>query len=153
MTATRGFTLLEILLVLVLVSASAVAVIATFRFPSKMKPKSVRRVFISVCCCSMRKRFSAGKILACGSMSIRAVSLLQLTADKGWQKWQNDKMTNQTTLKEGLQLDFELGGGAWQKDDRLFNPGSLFDEEMFADEKKSKTGTGFRNCLCYRVAK
>ncbi|HGH8159943.1 TPA: prepilin-type N-terminal cleavage/methylation domain-containing protein, partial [Vibrio cholerae] len=29
MTATRGFTLLEILLVLVLVSASAVAVIAT----------------------------------------------------------------------------------------------------------------------------
>ncbi len=30
MTATRGFTLLEILLVLVLVSASAVAVIATF---------------------------------------------------------------------------------------------------------------------------
>ncbi|CSA28260.1 Uncharacterised protein [Vibrio cholerae] len=40
-----------------------------------MKPKSVRRVFISVCCCSMRKRFSAGKILACGSMSIRAVSL------------------------------------------------------------------------------
>lgn len=67
---------------------------------------------------------------------------MQLTADKGWQKWQNDKMTNQTTLKEGLQLDFELGGGAWQKDDRLFNPGSLFDEEMFADEKKSKTGTG-----------
>lgn len=47
-------------------------------------------------------------------------------------------MTNQTTLKEGLQLDFELGGGAWQKDDRLFNPGSLFDEEMFADEKKEQ---------------
>ncbi len=62
-------------------------------------------------------------------------------------------MTNQTTLKEGLQLDFELGGGAWQKDDRLFNPGSLFDEEMFADEKKSKNRNRLRNCLCYRVAK
>ncbi len=25
-----------------------------------------------------------------------------------------------------------------QKDDRLFNPGSLFDEEMFADKKEEK---------------
>jgi len=34
-----------------------------------------------------------------------------------------------------LQLD--LGGGAWDKDDRLFEPGSLF-EDMFADETEEK---------------
>lgn len=39
MTATRGFTLLEILLVLVLVSASAVAVIATFPVSVKDEAK------------------------------------------------------------------------------------------------------------------
>lgn len=39
MTATRGFTLLEILLVLVLVSVSAVAVIATFPVSVKDEAK------------------------------------------------------------------------------------------------------------------
>lgn len=139
MTATRGFTLLEILLVLVLVSASAVAVIATFPVSVKDEAKISAQSFYQRLLLLNEEAILSGQDFGVRiDVDTRRLTFLQLTADKGWQKWQNDKMTNQTTLKEGLQLDFELGGGAWQKDDRLFNPGSLFDEEMFADEKKSK---------------
>jgi general secretion pathway protein H len=31
-----------------------------------------------------------------------------------------------------------MGGGAWGDDDRLFKPGSLFDEDMFAEYKEEK---------------
>lgn len=139
MTATRGFTLLEILLVLVLVSASAVAVIATFPVSVKDEAKISAQSFYQRLLLLNEEAILSGQDFGVRiDVDTRRLTFLQLTADKGWQKWQNDKMTNQTTLKEGLQLDFELGGGAWQKDDRLFNPGSLFDEEMFADEKKEQ---------------
>ncbi|ENM3888120.1 type II secretion system minor pseudopilin GspH [Vibrio cholerae] len=139
MTATRGFTLLEILLVLVLVSVSAVAVIATFPVSVKDEAKISAQSFYQRLLLLNEEAILSGQDFGVRiDVDMRRLTFLQLTADKGWQKWQNDKMTNQTTLKEGLQLDFELGGGAWQKDDRLFNPGSLFDEEMFADKKEEK---------------
>lgn len=139
MTATRGFTLLEILLVLVLVSVSAVAVIATFPVSVKDEAKISAQSFYQRLLLLNEEAILSGQDFGVRiDVDTRRLTFLQLTADQGWQKWQNDKMTNQTTLKEGLQLDFELGGGAWQKDDRLFNPGSLFDEEMFADEKKEQ---------------
>ncbi|HDZ9460807.1 TPA: type II secretion system minor pseudopilin GspH [Vibrio cholerae] len=139
MTATRGFTLLEILLVLVLVSVSAVAVIATFPVSVKDEAKISAQSFYQRLLLLNEEAILSGQDFGVRiDVDTRRLTFLQLTAEKGWQKWQNDKMTNQTTLKDGLQLDFELGGGAWQKDDRLFNPGSLFDEEMFADKKEEK---------------
>ncbi|KQA24371.1 type II secretion system minor pseudopilin GspH [Vibrio metoecus] len=139
MTATRGFTLLEILLVLVLISVSAVAVIATFPVSVKDEAKISAQSFYQRLLLLNEEAILSGQDFGVRvDVDARSLTFLQLTADKGWQKWQNDKMTNQTTLKDGLQLDFELGGGAWQKDDRLFNPGSLFDEEMFADKKEEK---------------
>ncbi|WP_158120101.1 type II secretion system minor pseudopilin GspH [Vibrio metoecus] len=139
MTATRGFTLLEILLVLVLISVSAVAVIATFPVSVKDEAKISAQSFYQRLLLLNEEAILSGQDFGVRvDLDARSLTFLQLTAEKGWQKWQNDKMTNQTTLKDGLQLDFELGGGAWQKDDRLFNPGSLFDEEMFADKKEEK---------------
>ncbi|HHI5411838.1 TPA: type II secretion system minor pseudopilin GspH [Vibrio metoecus] len=139
MTATRGFTLLEILLVLVLISVSAVAVIATFPASVKDEAKISAQSFYQRLLLLNEEAILSGQDFGVRvDVDARSLTFLQLTAEKGWQKWQNDKMTNQTTLKDGLQLDFELGGGAWQKDDRLFNPGSLFDEEMFADKKEEK---------------
>ncbi|EEX66403.1 type II secretion system protein GspH [Vibrio metoecus] len=139
MTATRGFTLLEILLVLVLISVSAVAVIATFPVSVKDEAKISAQSFYQRLLLLNEEAILSGQDFGVRvDVDARSLTFLQLTAEKGWQKWQNDKMTNQTTLKDGLQLDFELGGGAWQKDDRLFNPGSLFDEEMFADKKEEK---------------
>ncbi|PAR47805.1 type II secretion system minor pseudopilin GspH [Vibrio metoecus] len=139
MTATRGFTLLEILLVLVLISVSAVAVIATFPVSVKDEAKISAQSFYQRLLLLNEEAILSGQDFGVRvDVDARSLTFLQLTAEKGWQKWQNDKMTNQTTLKDGLQLDFELGGGAWQKDDRLFNTGSLFDEEMFADKKEEK---------------
>lgn len=139
MTATRGFTLLEILLVLVLISVSAVAVIATFPVSVKDEAKISAQSFYQRLLLLNEEAILSGQDFGVRvDVDARSLTFLQLTAEKGWQKWQNDKMTNQTTLKDSLQLDFELGGGAWQKDDRLFNPGSLFDEEMFADKKEEK---------------
>ncbi|ENM5904883.1 type II secretion system minor pseudopilin GspH [Vibrio mimicus] len=139
MTATRGFTLLEILLVLVLISVSAVAVIATFPVSVKDEAKISAQSFYQRLLLLNEEAILSGQDFGVRiDVDARRLTFLQLTAEKGWQKWQNDKMTNQTTLKEGLQLDFELGGSAWQNDERLFNPGSLFDEEMFADKKEEE---------------
>jgi len=58
--------------------------------------------------------------------------------DKGWQPLESKKMASQLQLPEGLSLQFELGGSAWKNDDRLFKPGSLFDDDKFADENEQK---------------
>lgn len=138
-TAMRGFTLLEILLVLVLVSVSAVAVIATFPVSVKDEAKISAQSFYQRLLLLNEEALLSGQDFGVRiDVESRRLTFLQLTAEKGWQKWQNDKMTNQITLQEALQLEFELGGGAWQNDDRLFNPGSLFDEEMFAEEEKEQ---------------
>ena len=60
---------------------------------------------------------------------------------EGWQEVEFEKIPSSTELPEDLALSLNLGGGAWADDDRLFKPGSLFDEDMFADleeEKKPK---------------
>jgi general secretion pathway protein H len=57
---------------------------------------------------------------------------------EGWQEVEFEKIPSTTELPEELSLSLKLGGGAWQDDDRLFNPGSLFDEDMFADLEEKK---------------
>lgn len=154
MTATRGFTLLEILLVLVLVSVSAVAVIATFPVSVKDEAKISAQSFYQRLLLLNEEAILSGQDFGVRiDVDTRRLTFLQLTADKGWQKWQNDKMTNQTTLKEGLQLDFELGGGAWQKTIVCLIPALCLMKRCLPMRKKSKNRNRLRNCLCYRVAK
>ncbi|WP_390904857.1 type II secretion system protein GspH [Vibrio rarus] len=64
--------------------------------------------------------------------------LLQLNRD-GWQALEHRRIPADTKLEDGLVLAWELGDGVWGKKDSLFKQGSLFDEEMFAEQKKKVT--------------
>ncbi|MGL5430424.1 MAG: type II secretion system minor pseudopilin GspH [Vibrio sp.] len=139
MTATRGFTLLEVLLVLVLVAVSAVAVIATLPVSVNDEAKiSAQSLYQRLLLLNEEAILSGQDFGVRVDTEARRLTFLQLSADQGWQKWQSNKMTNQTTLDGNLQLELQLGGSRWQNDERLFNPGTLFDEEMFAEQQAIK---------------
>lgn len=138
MRLARGFTLLEILLVLVLLSVSAVAVIATL--PAKQSDeaqKNAQRLFQRL------QLLNEEALLSGFDYGLRVdeknprFTFLQLT-EKGWQRIDKAGFAAQLHIDEQLDVQFNLGGGVWQDKDRLFIPGSLFDEQMFAEEKEQK---------------
>ncbi|WP_337164101.1 type II secretion system minor pseudopilin GspH [Vibrio fluvialis] len=139
MKCKRGFTLLEILLVLVLLSMSAVAVIATL--PSKQNDDAKE---VAESLYQRLQLLNEEAILSGLDYGLRVdekthqLHFLSLN-EKGWQRLNKSGFASMLALKEGLAMQFLPGGDVWHDKDRLFKPGSLFDEEMFAtkeDEKK-----------------
>ncbi len=136
MKQSRGFTLLEILLVLVLLSVSSVAVIATLPLSHKDEARAVAQSLFQ-----RIQLLNEEAILSGRDFGLRVdeqtgqLQFLTLTAE-GWQKLEKKQFNSELKVDPELELEFRLGGDAWLKDDRLFEPGSLFDEELFAKEKK-----------------
>ncbi|EKO3592698.1 type II secretion system minor pseudopilin GspH [Vibrio metschnikovii] len=139
MKFTRGFTLLEIMLVLVLISISAVAVIATL--PARQNDQA------NVAAQSLFQRLqllNEEALLSGFDFGLRIdepnkrFTFVQLT-EKGWQKIDKIGFAAQLSLADSLNLDFTLGSGVWQDKNRLFTPGSLFDEERFAEYKEQQS--------------
>nr|WP_285892409.1 GspH/FimT family pseudopilin [Vibrio intestinalis] len=66
-------------------------------------------------------------------------ALLQLE-DDGWQLLSMDRINAETELGDAIVVELNLGGSVWQDQERLFEPSSLFDEQMFAelDEEKKQ---------------
>ncbi len=138
MKQSRGFTLLEILLVLVLISVSTVAVIATFPVSQKDEAKqTVHGLYQRI------QLLNEEAILSGRDFGLRIdvkkgeLFFLTLTAD-GWKKLEKRQFGAELHLSSELMVDFQLGGSGWGKDERLFEPGSLFDHEMFAEEEKEQ---------------
>ncbi|USD60602.1 type II secretion system minor pseudopilin GspH [Vibrio sp. SCSIO 43140] len=133
-----GFTLLEIMLVLVLLSVSAVAVISTLpQSQSDETKQQAQRLYQRL------QLFNEEAMLAGKDFGIRVDEakkqyvFLELKQD-GWQRVSLSKIPEETTLPEALSIKLDLSTGIWGNDDRLFEPGSLFDEDMFADVEKEK---------------
>ncbi|MCW8346229.1 type II secretion system minor pseudopilin GspH [Vibrio sp. ZSDZ65] len=133
-----GFTLLEILLVLVLLSLSAVAVIASI--PPKQDnqiKEEAQRLFQRL------QLFNEEAMLAGKDFGIRVDEeqrryvFLELKPE-GWDKISLKTIPDEVTLPDGLTIKLDLSNGVWGVDDRLFEPTSLFDDEMFADVEKKK---------------
>ncbi|MFH4468604.1 prepilin-type N-terminal cleavage/methylation domain-containing protein [Vibrio diabolicus] len=142
----NGFTLIEILLVLVLLSLTAVAVITTLPTSQKDLSKQYAQSFFQRLQLLNEEAVLSGKDFGVrvddGVDDAKSTyALLSLTAE-GWQPLELKQIPSKTKLEDDITLLLELGGGAWDNDDRLFKPGSLFDEDMFAeeedDEKKVK---------------
>lgn len=138
MRSRKGFTLIEILLVLVLLSVASVAVISTL--PQKSSDAAKQQAL------SLYHRLqllNEEAILSGRDYGLRvdekksAYYLMALDSD-GWQKLEDDQIPEQAELPDTLALVLELGGNGWQDQDRLFKPGSLFDEEMFAEFEQEK---------------
>ncbi|HHX8303947.1 TPA: prepilin-type N-terminal cleavage/methylation domain-containing protein [Vibrio diabolicus] len=138
----NGFTLIEILLVLVLLSLTAVAVISTLPTSQKDLSKQYAQSFFQRLQLLNEEAVLSGKDFGVRVDDAKSTyTLLSLTAE-GWLPLELKQIPSKTKLEDDITLLLELGGGAWDNDDRLFKPGSLFDEDMFAeeedDEKKVK---------------
>ncbi|MBF4284531.1 type II secretion system minor pseudopilin GspH [Vibrio anguillarum] len=138
MLSQRGFTLLEILLVLVLLSLSAVAVISTLPSTNNDDAKQYAMSLYQRLQLSNEEAILSGKDFGLRVDEKKSHLVFLSMEDKGWQPLESKTMASQLQLPEGLSLQFELGGSAWKNDDRLFKPGSLFDDDKFADEGEQK---------------
>ncbi|GAA5645484.1 MULTISPECIES: type II secretion system minor pseudopilin GspH [Vibrio] len=139
MSRSRGFTLLEVLLVLVLMAVSAVAVIATLPPSRDEAAKDDAQSLFQRVQLLNEEAMLSGKDFGLRIDEKRSRYQLMSLNDEGWQALKMDGIKADTQLPEGVALQMTLGADSWRDDDRLFKPGSLFDEDMFADvEEKDK---------------
>lgn len=135
---SKGFTLIEILLVLVLLSVTAVAVIATIPPSSSDQSKQYARSFYQRLQLLNEEAVLSGLDFGIRINEEKSNYLLMTLASDGWQETDFDKIPSSTLLPSGVTLSLILGNEVWGGDDRLFEPGSLFDEEMFAEFEEEK---------------
>ncbi|GEM75866.1 prepilin-type N-terminal cleavage/methylation domain-containing protein [Vibrio sagamiensis] len=138
MNKQHGFTLIEILLVLVLLSLTAVAVIATLPSSKNDLSKKYAQSLFQRIQLMNEEAVLAGKDFGLRVDEKKSEYVLLSLDQEGWQPLELKQIPSETKLEDGLSLQLELGGGAWQEDDRLFEPGSLFEEDRFAEEDKKK---------------
>lgn len=131
-----GFTLIEILLVLVLLATSAVAVIVTLPESQEDKVKEEAARFHHLV-----QLLGEDALLNGIDYGVRIernrYQFLQLTS-QDWQPIQESRFFTEVEMDEDIKLIVEIGGYSWQDKDRLFKPGSLFDEDLFAEQTDKK---------------
>ncbi|RSD32826.1 prepilin-type N-terminal cleavage/methylation domain-containing protein [Vibrio pectenicida] len=133
-----GFTLLEILLVLVLVSLASVAVISTLPTSAKDASEKQANSLYQRLLLLNEEAMLSGRDFGLRVDEKKSTYYLMTLESGGWKKLNIEQIPYQTKLKDSSTIALTLGGGVWGDDDRLFKPGSLFDDDMFEDlfEKK-----------------
>lgn len=125
-----GFTLIEILLVLVLLATSAVAVIISLPESKEDKVKEEAARFYHLV-----QLLGEDALLNGVDYGIRIerhrYQFLELTR-KDWQPVAQSRFFTEIDVGDDINLSVEMGGYSWQDKDRLFKPGSLFNEDLFA---------------------
>lgn len=133
-----GFTLLEILLVLVLVSLASVAVISTLPVNAEDGAKQQAQSLYYRVQLLNEEAILSGQDFGVYVDEERALYQLRVLTPEGWVALEDQSLPDQTELEDSLTLSMTLGGGVWADKDRLFEPGSLFDEDMFAELEQEK---------------
>ncbi|UUM30522.1 type II secretion system minor pseudopilin GspH [Vibrio japonicus] len=138
MRIQKGFTLIEILLVLVLLSVASVAVISTLPQKSSDEAKQQALALYHRLQLLNEEAILSGKDYGV-HFDEKDASYQLLTLDvEGWEKLNDSELPEEVDLPDGIAMVLQLGGTAWKDEDRLFNPSSLFDEEMFADVEEEE---------------
>lgn len=133
-----GFTLLEILLVLVLISLASAAVISTLPNSAKDEAKQqAQSLFYRIQLLNEEAMLSGRDFGLYMDEAKSTYSFRHLTSE-GWRKLEQQHIPEQTELDANLVLMFQLGGDVWNDKDRLFEPGSLFEESRFAEHESGK---------------
>jgi general secretion pathway protein H len=133
-----GFTLIEIMLVLVLLSVSSMAVIMSLPESSDDQlEEQASRFYQLVQLLNEDALLNGMDYGIYFNQERQEYRFMTLTAD-GWQPLEKSRFFTEVKMEEDIAFEMELGGSAWADDDRLFEPGSLFDEEMFADVEEKK---------------
>lgn len=138
MRRNAGFTLLEILLVLVLISLASVAVISTLTVSAEdVAKKQAQALFYRIQLLNEEAMLS-GRDFGLNINEEKSTYQFMYLTSKGWQKLDEQHIPEKTELDSGLALMLQLGGDVWSDKERLFEPGNLFDEEMFAEQDNEK---------------
>lgn len=138
MPKNKGFTLIEVLLVVALIAIMASTVV--FSLPDNNRDEAeqqAKSLWLRLQLLNEEAMLS-GRDYGLRIDSTKNRYFLQQLESEGWQPLQLDRLPYETELVKPLKFEFNLGGSAWQDQDRLFNPTSLFDEEMFADLEEEK---------------
>ncbi|MCL9780314.1 type II secretion system minor pseudopilin GspH [Vibrio sp. S4M6] len=140
MQSHRGFTLIEVLLVVLLVAITAVAVISTLPTNKKDFAKKSAQLLYQRLQLLNEEAILNGQDYGIRVNETKSRYTIMTLGEKGWQVKKLENMSAQTQLPSDLSLHFELGGGVWKDNDRLFKPGSLFDDSKFddSDDKEKK---------------
>ncbi|GAB6263426.1 type II secretion system minor pseudopilin GspH [Photobacterium sp. CCB-ST2H9] len=131
-----GFTLIELLLVLVLLATSAVAVIFTLPAPKDDALKEEAHRFQYLVQLLGEDAMLNGRDYGV-RVDRQGYRFFELAPD-GWQPLKDSRYFTEVTLPDTLGMEVKIGSNAWQDDDRLFEPGTLFDEDLFAEEKEKQ---------------
>lgn len=138
MVNQQGFTLLEILLVLVLLSLSAVAVISTLPQNQQDIVKTESQRLFQRLQLFNEEAMLAGKDFGIRVDKDKAKYVFLELKPEGWQLASLGEIPDATELPDGIDLKLDLSQGAWASSESLFEPSSLFDDEMFVDPDKPK---------------
>ncbi|KAB2823990.1 type II secretion system minor pseudopilin GspH [Aliivibrio finisterrensis] len=134
-----GFTLIEIMLVLVLLSVSSMAVIMSL--PDSQDDQieeQASRFYQLVQLLNEDALLNGMDYGIYFNQARQEYRFMTLTVD-GWQPMEQSRFFTEVKMEQtSVEFSMELGGSVWTDDDRLFEPGSLFNEEMFADLEEDK---------------
>jgi len=133
-----GFTLIEIMLVLVLLSVSSMAVIMSLPESSDDQLEEQASRFYQLVQLLNEDALLNGMDYGIYFSQERQEYRFMTLKSDGWQPLEKSRFFTEVKMEDDITFEMELGGSAWADDDRLFEPGSLFDEEMFADVEEKK---------------
>ncbi|SHO58361.1 type II secretion system minor pseudopilin GspH [Vibrio quintilis] len=134
----QGFTLLEILLVLLVLSLSAMAVVMTLPDNSQETArKNAERLYQRMQLLSEEAIFSGRNYGVYVDEAKHEIDFLMLS-NQGWKPLESTDMNKVVSVEDDVGFRFELGGEVWNNSERLFKPGSLFEDMDFGEEEDDK---------------
>ncbi|WP_194438182.1 type II secretion system minor pseudopilin GspH [Vibrio fluminensis] len=138
MPKSKGFTLLEVLLVVALLAVTVTTVV--FALPDNQRDEAKQQASALWHRLQLlnEEALLSGRDFGLRVDEKKATYYLQQLEEKGWQKLSLDRIPYESKLQEGVAVKFTLGGSVWQDQERLFEPTSLFDEDMFAEFEEKK---------------
>ncbi|OLQ86561.1 type II secretion system protein GspH [Vibrio ponticus] len=138
MPKSKGFTLLEVLLVVALLAVTVTTVV--FALPDNQRDEAKQQASALWHRLQLlnEEALLSGRDYGLRVDEKKATYYLQQLEEKGWQKLSLDRIPYESKLQEGVAVKFTLGGSVWQDQERLFEPTSLFDEDMFAEFEEQK---------------
>jgi general secretion pathway protein H len=138
MKRCRGFTLLEILLVLFVISMSAMVVVMSLPGHSQQRAqRTVDRLYQRMQLLSEDAIYSGRNYGLYVDEKNHRFRFLMLT-DKGWEPLKIPDFTDVVSVERDIHFRFDSGGSIWGDQERLFQPGSLFDSMGFPEEEKQE---------------
>ncbi|KUI97061.1 type II secretion system minor pseudopilin GspH [Vibrio sp. MEBiC08052] len=135
----RGFTLLEIMLVLVVISLGSMVVVMSLPDRSQDEvQQTAERLYQRLQLLSEDAVFS-GRTYGLYVDEKKHEFRFLMLSDKGWENLESQSpIKGELTTAEGTTFRFERGGGVWNNPERLFSQESLFEDMDFPDQNEDE---------------